>query len=155
MEHDQLIELRKNLRRLERLMIIQQDGCCDTVTLAQCHALLEMEQSGPSTTAGALAVALNLDKSTLSRTIDQLVKLGHVSRKIEPADRRYTILKLTSKGQTECDAINATANRQYDEIFTTIPEASHAAIAKSLSQFLQALTHYYKHNDILECDCQK
>ena len=155
MEHDQLTELRRNLRRLERMLTIQQDGCCTKVTLAQCHTLLEMEQSGPTTTTGALSEALSLDKSTLSRTIDQLVKSGHISRKIDPKDRRYTILKLTKKGRAECDSINATANRQYGEIFSTIPEADQGEIAKSLSQFLQALTHYYMHHDILECDCRE
>ncbi len=62
-------------------------------------------------------------------------------------------VKLTKKGRAECDSINATANRQYGEIFSTIPEADQGEIARSLSQFLQALTHYYMHHDILECDC--
>jgi DNA-binding MarR family transcriptional regulator len=153
LEIDQLTVLRQDLRRLERLLTLQQDGCCTTVTLAQCHALLEMEQSGPTTTTSALADALSLDKSTLSRTIDQLVKSNYVSRTINPNDRRYTILKLTPKGRSGCATINATANRQYQEIFATIPDIDQAIIAKSLSQFLQALTHYYTHNDILECDC--
>jgi DNA-binding MarR family transcriptional regulator len=153
LEIDQLTALRQDLRRLERLLTLQQDVCCPTVTLAQCHALLEMEHSSPATTTGALAEALSLDKSTLSRTIDQLVNSNHVSRTINPSDRRYTILELTSKGRSECEAINANANRQYEEIFATIPDADHATIAESLSQFLKALTHYYTHNDILGCDC--
>ncbi len=155
MEPDHLMVLRRDLRRLERMLAIQEEGCCSKVTLAQCHTLLEMEQSGSTTTTGALAEALSLDKSTLSRTIDQLAKSGHISRKIDPKDRRYTILKLTKKGQAECDSINATANRQYGEIFSTIPEAQHVEIGRSLSQFLQALTHYYTHNHILECDCEE
>ncbi|MFC1481326.1 MarR family winged helix-turn-helix transcriptional regulator [Candidatus Neomarinimicrobiota bacterium] len=155
MEVDQLMVLRRDLRRLERMLTMQEDGCCSGVTLAQCHTLLEMEQSGPTTTTGALAVALSLDKSTLSRTIDQLVKSRHISRKIDPKDRRYTILKLTEKGRAECDSINTNANGQYGEIFATIPQANHDAIANSLSQFLRALTHYYQHNDILDCDCEE
>ncbi len=87
MEKTKIREFRKALRQLERLIDSQQKFCCNGVTLAQCHALLEVEELGQATT-GQLADSLNLDKSTLSRTIDGLVNLRLLERLSDPKDRR-------------------------------------------------------------------
>jgi DNA-binding MarR family transcriptional regulator len=77
---------------------IKQDSCCQGVTLAQCHTILEIENQGQATTV-ELSKRLGLGKSTLSRTIDGLVNNGLVARVVNPTDRRFNLLSLTTKGQ--------------------------------------------------------
>jgi hypothetical protein len=78
-------EFRKHLRQLEREVgysMASETACCG-VTLAQCHHLLEVDARG-STSITELATALELDKSTLSRTVDGACRAGLLSREIEP-----------------------------------------------------------------------
>jgi DNA-binding MarR family transcriptional regulator len=98
---DQQIQVfRRQLRRLERFIIVQlqQDALCCGVSTAQCHALLEIAERD-STTVSELAVSMSLDKSTLSRTVDGLVKAGWVKRIINPANRRAQVLTLALSGK--------------------------------------------------------
>jgi DNA-binding MarR family transcriptional regulator len=117
METSEVRKFRENLRRFERLVVAQMKGssCCSGVTLAQCHALLEIEVR-QSLSLGELAEALGLDKSTLSRTVDGLVNIGLVKRDLHPQDRRSVQLSLTSQGQQTCDRIN----NDNDEIFIRV-----------------------------------
>lgn len=50
-----------------------------------------------------------IDRTTLTRTMDQLVHAGLVQRKEHPEDRRQTLALLTAAGQAAYDAAVATA----------------------------------------------
>ena len=80
---------RRSLRSIEREVEqqIKTDTVCCGVSLAQCHALMELGLGGAMTIAD-LAEIIKLDKSTLSRTIDSMVQTGLVDRTIDPKDRR-------------------------------------------------------------------
>jgi DNA-binding MarR family transcriptional regulator len=107
MELKQIRTFRQTLRRFERLVVTQFKGfgCCSGVSLAQCHALMEIDSRG-SLSLLDLAQGLGLDKSTLSRTVDGLVNIGLVERRPHPNDRRSIQLFLTDQGQRTCDDIN-------------------------------------------------
>lgn len=59
--------------------------------------LFHLATGGPRR-AGALAESVCVDPSTISRQIDQLVKLGLVERRADPADGRATQLAATEAG---------------------------------------------------------
>jgi DNA-binding MarR family transcriptional regulator len=106
-------DFRGHLRVLEREVVRQLEGettCCG-VTLAQCHALLELSSSELSLTS--LAAALDLDTSTLSRTVEGMVKAGLVERAVDAADRRSVRLTLTPTGRERIATINEMCNRHY------------------------------------------
>ncbi|GAB6060179.1 MarR family winged helix-turn-helix transcriptional regulator [Desulfonatronum parangueonense] len=98
---------RKHLRILERLVDgwINQDCCELGITMPKCHALLALEEM-EQCSLGDLAAFLDLDKSTLSRTVEALVREGLLSRNPSPGDRRMVLLSLTGKGRNTCRAIN-------------------------------------------------
>ena len=77
MKTSQIRHFRSILRRLERITNTQLRNCCAGVTLAQCLVLLEIDECG-QLTMSRLATGLRLDNSTLSRTIDGLVRRGLV-----------------------------------------------------------------------------
>lgn len=120
MEKRKVRRFRKTLRILEHLMNRQCKTCCAEVTLAQCHALLEIEEK-TRTTIGKLAKSLNLEKSTVSRTIDDLVNLDLVMRFPHPSDRRYIPVELTEKGKQVCHSINRLNDAYFTKMLENIP----------------------------------
>lgn len=58
---------------------------------------------------GLVADFCAIDRTTLTRTMDQLVEAGLVQRKEHPEDRRQTLVLLTPVGQEAYDAAMATA----------------------------------------------
>ena len=78
-------EFRSKLRILDREIEKQlktETSCCG-VSMAQCHTMLEL-MSNDGISIIDLAKMLELDKSTLSRTVDGLVNAGLIKRKTNP-----------------------------------------------------------------------
>ncbi len=123
---------RSQLRVLEREIAGQREAdtrCCG-VTLAQCHALLELENTELSLTH--LSAVLDLDISTLSRTVDGLVRAGLVVRAEDPADRRLLRLRLTPAGRGKVDRINEECNRYYAELLAGMNDRDRRCVLRSV-----------------------
>lgn len=129
---------RRVLRRFERLNQSMTSSCCRGVTMAQCHVLLEIEEAA-ETTIVRLARNLRLDKSTLSRTVEGLVKLGLVKRKPHPTDRRFMLLKLTVSGTKICDEINREADETYLRAFQRIPQEKRDEVRGAFEVIVEAM----------------
>jgi len=111
-------EFRDVLRQFEREVEFQNNNCCQSgVSLAQCHALLDIEGFAP-TTITDIANRSGLDKSTVSRTIDGLFNIGLINRNENPGNRRESLITLTEDGLKTCKKINRTNNRYYKETFS-------------------------------------
>ena len=112
---------RENIRHIERELNIQGNTtCCEGVTLAQCHTLLEL-QSHTSISLNELSEKLLLDKSTVSRTVDGLVKNGTVNRIVPVENRRKVTISLTEKGNGICKQINRDSDAFFRDIIESIP----------------------------------
>jgi DNA-binding MarR family transcriptional regulator len=120
---DQTIKkFREILRRFEREIFVQtNECCCNGVTLAQCHALLEIESKNKESVT-ELAKTLCLDKSTVSRTVDGLVNIGLVDRTIPEENRRTSILKLTEAGKNVCHSINGNNNEYISDTLSILTD---------------------------------
>ena len=129
---------RRLLRKFEQLTEAQTGACCTGVSVAQCHALMAIEHLGECS-IGQLAGELNLDKSTLSRTVDGLVSLGLVERAPNPADRRYMIVTLSEQGRETCHQINLANDDYYRRVFEAIPEEQRAAVETAFESFVNAM----------------
>ncbi len=71
-----------------------------SVDFAKVHALLSISEADGPCTVKDVAAALGLDHSTASRLLGDAESDGLVRRHADPADRRRTIVQLTSKGRT-------------------------------------------------------
>lgn len=101
-------EFREIIRTFDREIFFQNNAsCCNGISLAQCHTLLEVEKN-TEISVSELANKLSLDKSTVSRTIDGLVNISLVDRIIPKENRRKAILNLTKNGKQVCNSINYT-----------------------------------------------
>jgi DNA-binding MarR family transcriptional regulator len=135
-------EFRNKMRQVQRSLgwLSKSDATCCGITVAQCHALLEIGSSGEITLIN-LASALNLDTSTISRTIDNMVRDGLVERKPNIEDRRYIDISLTNAGRKILDEINCTYNQFYTDIFQSIPPEKHGQVFESIHLLAEALAH--------------
>ncbi len=140
MDNSTVQQFRKSIRKLERKLLGQLDGdtvCCG-VTIAQCHVLLAVEEKG-LTTITELATELELDKSTLSRTIDGLVTIGLVSRQTDAGNRRSQRISLTARGSEVTKRINGRWNDYFTSLFNRIPEAKHQAVLEGIALLAEAI----------------
>ena len=140
MHIENLRSFRHALRRLENEIGINLGGeteCCG-VTVSQCHALLELDHKGASCLQD-LADTLMLDKSTLSRTIDSMVRSGWVSREEDPDNRRRSLIQLTSDGAQKVAFIHQQCDASYQAVFGLIPEEKHAQIIESIALLANAM----------------
>jgi len=114
---------RSQLRRLERQAerTLERSMACCGVTLVQCHTLVELGEAGPLNLS-ELAKRMELDKSTVSRTIDSLVGSGLVERKEDPGNRRAVILRLTRSGKNQLGKIHGVSDRFYQQTLQNVPE---------------------------------
>ncbi|MCJ7582646.1 MAG: MarR family transcriptional regulator [Candidatus Aminicenantes bacterium] len=140
MNREQLSLFREKLRHLERELIelLKEDNVCCGVSVSQCHILLEVGGKR-ETSIVDLASKLNLDTSTLSRSIDGLVSIGLVDRQQNPNDRRYVNISLSKQGKQVYSSIEKANNAYFSKIFRLIPEDKHDQIIKSFLLFFEAM----------------
>lgn len=133
-----------NLRELLRILVRnlgileKSDGSCCGVTIAQCHAIVEIGRIKKISLI-ALADLLGLDKSTMSRTINNLVKAGLVKRDIDSENRRYISIQLTDQGIEVFKSIENSMYRYYSDIFKSIPEDKRNQVLDSLEILVKSV----------------
>jgi DNA-binding MarR family transcriptional regulator len=109
-------KFREILTIFDRELFLQNNAsCCNGISLAQCHTLLEIEKNNEISVSD-LARNLSLDKSTVSRTVDGLVNINMVDRVIPKENRRLALINLTGSGQEICSTINYTNDSYIREV---------------------------------------
>ena len=141
MESKSIEAFRAKLREIERTVWLQtkSEALCCGVTMAQCHAILEIGAAG-ELNLKELSARLGLDNSTLSRTVESLVKDGLAERSPSIQDRRATVIRLSEKGRAARARINTTWNRICRDVFRDIPREKHGQIIESVSLLADLLT---------------
>lgn len=137
-----LIQLRELIRQLERkLGILQesQQSCCGCISMAQCHALVEIGRA-EKISLNDLAEKLNLDSSTMSRTVNKLVANDLVKRDTDPVDRRYVTISLTKMGESHFHTIESERNAHFQKIYESIPARKQEQVLESLQILIDALS---------------
>jgi MarR family 2-MHQ and catechol resistance regulon transcriptional repressor len=76
------------------------------LTITQSYVMEAVIRRG-QLTLNDLAAEMNLDKSTLSRVVDGLVRKGAVQRIANPADARSTLIEATRSGKQRRSRIEA------------------------------------------------
>ena len=137
MKISRIRHFRHVLRRFERVTNTQLRNCCAGVTLAQCLVLMEVDEE-QRLSVGKLASRLRLDNSTLSRTIDGLVRKGMLDRARNDQDRRVVWIRLTPAGVAVCSAIHEQNDSLYRAVFKKIPAAEHETVIHNFEVLVRA-----------------
>lgn len=141
MEAKAIEQFRTRIREIERAVWAQtrSEALCCGVTMAQCHAILEIGAAGELKLKD-LAGRLSLDNSTLSRTVESLVRDGLAERTPSREDRRAMVIRLNGKGHAALDRINSTWDQICREMFRNIPRERHEQLVETVSLVAEALT---------------
>lgn len=142
-------KFRETIRVLDREMFYQNNAsCCNGISLAQCHTLLEIEKNN-EISISELAGNLSLDKSTISRTVDGLVNISLVDRIIPKENRRKALLNLTESGEQVCQTINFTNDTYIGNVLKDFT----AEEQKEFLRLLKKLTLNMAAERQDNCDC--
>jgi len=101
------------------------------------YTLLIQIDGTPGVRAADLAAHFCLDKSTLSRQLDQLISAGLLSREEEQPGRRGYVLSLTAAGRKHLDATAQAVRDRLAERLTDWDAHDIAAFAQLVTRFNQ------------------
>lgn len=132
-------QLREYTRLLEgKLELLNSGDCCSyNITMAQCHALVEIGRRS-NLSLKELAEILELDKSTVSKTVEDLYKKGLISRAPLETDRRAIKINLTDEGFRNFERIENNMNRKFSEWYERIPENKREYVLDALKIYIDS-----------------
>jgi DNA-binding MarR family transcriptional regulator len=107
------------------------------VTIPQYRALVVLASRGPQS-AGALADALGVHSSTLTRLCDRLVAKGLITRDDEPANRRRVTLALTVRGRGLVRSVTTRRRKEIADIVARLPPRQRTSLVDALHAFGEA-----------------
>lgn len=134
---EKIRDFRRVLRQFTRVNQAQLRQCCTEVTLAQCLVLLEVDDQ-ERLTVGQLASRLRLDGSTLSRTVDGLVRRGLLDRRRDEEDRRVVWMCLTPDGAATCEGLHEQNDGVVRDVLDRVPASRRDAVVRSFKVLVQA-----------------
>lgn len=124
----------------QRVNALQRDEKrCFGVSLSRCVTLETLLQEGPLPVR-ELANRLGLDASTVTRSIDGLVREGLVRRtRDETQDRRKVFVGLSARGRTLAGKLVQCADSYSDEILARIPKERREDVLHALGVLVEAV----------------
>jgi DNA-binding MarR family transcriptional regulator len=111
--------------------------CGQPISITEAHAIGELHAVGPLTQQD-LAQRLRLQKSTVSRLVNQLDRGGLTKRTPNPADARSVLVRLTRKGNTRAVRLEAARQQLFSALLDTRTAAERCRITDGLELLQQA-----------------
>lgn len=142
---DLVKQFREYTRQLECHLgnMNQSDCCCCGVSTAQCFLIIEIGRE-PGISVKELAEILRIDKSGVSRSVEELVQKGFVERNPSKEDRRYVTLNLLPKGQARFEKIENDMYLKFKEVLEQIPMEKREQVIETLKLYNEACTKVEK-----------
>ena len=136
---DLVKQFREYTRQLERNLenISSVECCCCSVNKTQCFLIVEIGRK-PGISVKELADILRIDKSGVSRFVEDLVQKGFVERKASVEDRRFVTLNLLPKGQERFEKIEHDMNCKFKEVLEQIAEDKQEQVIEALKLYNEA-----------------
>jgi DNA-binding MarR family transcriptional regulator len=109
----------------------------ERVTLPQFRTLVVLASTG-ETKLSTLARHLAVNPSTAMRMVDRLTSAGLTNRRINPANRRETLMRLTAAGQQIVDDVTARRREEIAAIVSRMPADQRGGLITALRAFSEA-----------------
>lgn len=111
--------------------------CGQPMSISEAHAIGELHAAGPLTQRG-LADRLRLQKSTVSRLVDELCAKGLVERGANPLDRRSVLLELTPLGTTRAERLAAARQEHFGRLLDRLTAQERQIVVAGLGKLARA-----------------
>ena len=105
--------------------------------------LRRLERDGPLNVS-ALAAALNLDGSTVTRQLTALQKDGLIERRPDPNDGRGTVIEATELGLRQVAAVSEARRAVYGLVLHSYTVEERRQLAEALERFTAAIDDYMR-----------
>jgi DNA-binding MarR family transcriptional regulator len=109
----------------------------ERVTLPQMRMLVVLSTRG-ATKLVALADVLHVAPSTAMRMVDRLIAVGLADRRINPGNRRETLLQLTEEGRRIVDDVTARRRAEISSVVERLTPSQRSALVEALAAFNEA-----------------
>jgi DNA-binding MarR family transcriptional regulator len=129
-ERDLQQQIQEFIRRFG-LLSQESTPCQYPISPSQSHTLQLLGQAA-ILTQQQLAVQLNLDKSTISRLVAQLVERGWVHRTTNPGNRREVHLSLSETGCVILNEVSNASITKFQTIWERLPQDKRAQVLEAL-----------------------
>lgn len=141
-----VIDLIEQIRASSRTMVrelgfMNSTLAATTYNASAVHALLEIEQNKALTSA-QLVESLGLEKSSISRLIQKLIKNGEITELPNPEDGRVKKLLLTSKGKELVNHIHLFGQQQVSSALKQLALKQQQTVADGITLYADALKDY-------------
>jgi DNA-binding MarR family transcriptional regulator len=135
-------ELFRLTRLIERVHARYAARWSDGVERAAYLLLVQLVTDGPRRLS-ALAEVVHSDTSTVSRQVAQLVRLGLVERRADPADGRACLLAATGTGEAHFQEKRRRRNESFDALLADWPDRDRRHLRELVSRFNDDFEHYH------------
>lgn len=122
----------RTLQTFERIQISKKG-----FTISQCYTLLNLYKN-PPLSMKELSEEMNLDTSTMTRIVDNLVRDGYIEREHSSEDRRVVLARLTEKGEEEARKLSKEVIEFYRQIIKEIPEGKIIDVVEAMNIIVKA-----------------
>jgi MarR family transcriptional regulator, organic hydroperoxide resistance regulator len=142
LDTEKISELRKQVQQFIRLFgLLEQTvtPCGFALSLSQVFALQELEKATLS--VSELAEKLRLERSSVSRLVDILVKENFVHRELNVKNRREVQLLLTDKGKGTITKVSDQSITFYQSFLKDVSENEQQQILNSFKKFNSCLSN--------------
>jgi len=96
--------------------------------------VIDALHAGGEISANQISRWLRTDKAWVGRSVDRLVRAGHVRRRADPAHGRRLLLALTPKGRRAYAAIASAARRRHDNLLAALTTGERRVLERVLAK---------------------
>jgi len=106
-------------------------------TTSQCYVLIELQKS-TELTMNELSDRMNLNTSTMTRIVNNLVRDGLIERSKDKEDRRVVVVGLTKNGFETANKLQISITDYYRKIVSNLPSGQVENVLESVSLLIDA-----------------
>ncbi len=137
MSNTEMLEFSRNVMKLFNRIEKMNAECCG-ITVGQYEAIIEVG-SNKEMTLKELADRLELDNSTTSRTVNNLVKKRILKTEVDAQDRRYIKIKLTNCGTQIYSKFQSQGGNLFSRLLESVPEEKREQVIESFQILLKSI----------------
>lgn len=141
-----ILQIRSASREIVRQLGLLNNRFSAIGSVSQCHALVELDVNG-AMNLNQLSDALNLEKSTTSRMVNQLSEQHLCNIETDKNDRRNILISLTDKGRALVKQIHKQATEQVQEALYLMSKEEKELVVNGLTLYAEALKQSAPQNE--------